>query len=75
MLAFTGQVIRAWAAGAEAERVRIEDACDLLWGALHGLAGIGSIEDVGFDRALHLADQAVSALLSYWSDSAAGRAT
>ncbi|MET9532121.1 MULTISPECIES: TetR-like C-terminal domain-containing protein [unclassified Streptomyces] len=67
VLAFTRQIIRAWAAETGAEPPCIEDASDLLWGALHGLAGIGSIEDVGFDRALHLAEQAVSALLGYWS--------
>lgn len=44
---------------------------DLLWGTLYGLAGIGSIKDVGFDRALRLADQAVTALLGYRSASTA----
>ncbi|MFE2374686.1 TetR/AcrR family transcriptional regulator [Streptomyces sp. NPDC059398] len=67
VLAFTREIIHVWAADAGAEPGAIEDACDLLWGSLHGLAGIGAIEDVGFDRALHLAGQAVSALLGYWS--------
>ncbi|MFD9792016.1 TetR/AcrR family transcriptional regulator [Streptomyces sp. NPDC059070] len=67
VIAFTRQLIGAWAAETAAEPVSVEDACDLLWGTLHGLAGIGSIEDVGFDRTLRLADQAVSALLGYWS--------
>ncbi|MFI6348351.1 TetR/AcrR family transcriptional regulator [Streptomyces sp. NPDC050560] len=67
VLAFTRRVIGAWAAASGAGAVPLDDACDLLWGALHGLAGIGSIEDIGFDRARHLADQAVSALLGYWS--------
>nr|WP_239073921.1 TetR/AcrR family transcriptional regulator [Streptomyces sp. SID10853] len=70
VLVFTQEIIRGWAAGAGAEvgPAGIEDACDLLWGSLHGLAGIGAIEDVGFDRALHLADQAVSAFLRFWAD-------
>ncbi|GCD95922.1 TetR/AcrR family transcriptional regulator [Embleya hyalina] len=67
VLAFTRRVVHAWAADSAAGPVDLDDACDLLWGTLHGLAGIGSIEDVGFDRALHLAEQAVSALLGYWS--------
>lgn len=67
VLSFTRRIVRAWAAETGAEPVDLDDACDLLWGTLHGLAGIGSIEDIGFDRALHLADQAVSALLGYWS--------
>ncbi|MVO90317.1 TetR family transcriptional regulator [Streptomyces sp. p1417] len=71
VIAFTRQLIGAWAAGTAAESVDIEDACDLLWGTLHGLACIGSIEDVGHSRALRLADQAVTALLGHWSSSTA----
>ncbi|MFH8791707.1 TetR/AcrR family transcriptional regulator [Streptomyces sp. NPDC017941] len=67
VIAFTRQLIGAWAAETAAEPVDIEDACDLLWATLHGLACIGSIEDIGFDRALRLADQAVTALLGSWS--------
>ncbi|MFD9904092.1 TetR/AcrR family transcriptional regulator [Streptomyces sp. NPDC059063] len=67
VIAFTRQLIGAWAAETAAQPASVEDACDLLWGTLHGLAGIGSIEDIGFDRALRLADQAVTALLGYWS--------
>ncbi|MEV5976724.1 TetR/AcrR family transcriptional regulator [Streptomyces sp. NPDC052114] len=67
VIAFTRQLIDAWAAETAAEPASVEDACELLWGTLHGLASIGSIEDIGFDRALRLADQAVTALLAYWS--------
>ncbi|MFD9860138.1 TetR/AcrR family transcriptional regulator [Streptomyces alboflavus] len=67
VIAFTRELIGAWAAETGAEPDSVEDACDLLWGTLHGLASIGAIEDVGFDRALRLADQAVTALLGYWS--------
>ncbi|MGW6060314.1 TetR/AcrR family transcriptional regulator [Streptomyces sp. NPDC055189] len=67
VIAFTRQLIGAWSAESAAGPASVEDACDLLWGTLHGLASIGSIEDVGFDRALRLADQAVTALLGYWS--------
>ncbi|MGW6027017.1 TetR/AcrR family transcriptional regulator [Streptomyces sp. NPDC055099] len=67
VIAFTRQLIGAWAAETAAEPASVEDACDLLWGTLHGLASIGSIEDIGFDRSLRLADQAVTALLGYWS--------
>ncbi|WP_406113093.1 TetR/AcrR family transcriptional regulator [Streptomyces sp. NBC_01014] len=70
VITFTRQLIGAWAAETAAEPPSIEDACDLLWGTLHGLASIGSIEDIGFDRALRLADQAVTALLDHWSASA-----
>ncbi|WP_424638751.1 TetR/AcrR family transcriptional regulator [Embleya sp. AB8] len=71
VIAFTRQLIGAWAVETAAEPASIEDACDLLWGTLHGLACIGSVEDIGFDRALRLADQAVTALLGYWSASTA----
>ncbi|MFF3640895.1 TetR/AcrR family transcriptional regulator [Streptomyces sp. NPDC002564] len=69
VIAFTRRLIGAWAAetAADLPGPGVEDASDLLWGTLHGLAGIGAIEDVGFDRALRLADQAVTALLGYWS--------
>ncbi|WP_432082731.1 TetR/AcrR family transcriptional regulator [Streptomyces sp. WAC 04229] len=71
VITFTRELIGAWAAETAAEPASVEDACDLLWGTLHGLACIGSIEDIGFDRALRLADQAVTALLAYWSSSTA----
>ncbi|MFB7655894.1 MULTISPECIES: TetR/AcrR family transcriptional regulator [unclassified Streptomyces] len=71
VITFTRQLIGAWSAETAADPASVEDACDLLWGTLHGLACIGSIEDVGFDRALRLADQAVTALLNYWSSSTA----
>ncbi|MFD9939545.1 TetR/AcrR family transcriptional regulator [Nonomuraea sp. NPDC059023] len=71
VITFTRQLIGAWAADTAAEPIDIDDACDLLWGTLHGLASIGSIQDIGFDRALNLADQAVTALLGYWSAPAA----
>ncbi|QCX80625.1 division inhibitor protein [Streptomyces sp. YIM 121038] len=71
VIAFTRQLIEAWAAETAADLPSVEDACDLLWGTLHGLASIGLIEDVGFDRALRLADQAVTALLGHWSSSTA----
>ncbi|WP_030674275.1 TetR/AcrR family transcriptional regulator [Streptomyces sp. NRRL B-1347] len=66
VIAFTRQLIRAWAAETAADLPGVEDACDLLWSTLHGLASIGLIEDIGFDRARRLADQAVTALLGYW---------
>ncbi|MEU1329586.1 TetR/AcrR family transcriptional regulator [Streptomyces sp. NPDC005865] len=66
VIAFTRQLIGAWADETAADLPDVEDAADLLWGTLHGLASIGSIEDVGFDRARRLADQAVTALLGYW---------
>lgn len=66
VIAFTRQLISAWAAETGAGLADVDDAADLLWGTLHGLASIGSIDDVGFDRARRLADQAVSALLGYW---------
>lgn len=71
VITFTRQLIGAWAAETAAEPADVEDVCDLLWATLHGLASIGSIEDIGFDRALRLADQAVTALLGYWSPATA----
>ncbi|MBB5935456.1 TetR/AcrR family transcriptional regulator [Streptomyces zagrosensis] len=67
VIAFTRHLIQTWAEQATVELVSVEDASDLLWGTLHGLAGIGTLADVGFDRAQQLADQAVAALLGYWS--------
>jgi AcrR family transcriptional regulator len=67
VIEFTGQVIQDWAAAESVRLASVEDACDLLWATTHGLTGIGSLADIGFDRALRLADQAVAALLAYWS--------
>ncbi|PJM97888.1 TetR family transcriptional regulator [Streptomyces sp. CB01201] len=67
VITFTRQLIGEWAAATACEPPDTQDACDLLWATLHGLAGIATIEDIGFDRASRLADQAVTALLAHWS--------
>ncbi|MEV6425563.1 hypothetical protein [Streptomyces sp. NPDC051662] len=61
----------AWAAETAAETASVEDARDLLWGTLYGLACIASVEDIGFDRALRLADQGGDGAARLWSASTA----
>jgi AcrR family transcriptional regulator len=42
------------------------DACEIVWGTLHGMASLGYLETVGNERAQRLSAQALSAVLRGW---------
>jgi AcrR family transcriptional regulator len=67
VIELTGTVIGAWA---DAAGVRLPDlglACDLVWGVVHGMAGLGQLDDIGFERARLLAEQALHAVTYTWA--------
>jgi AcrR family transcriptional regulator len=67
VIELTGSVIAAWAGSRGVQLPDPELACDLVWGVVHGMAGIGGLEHVGFARAQQLAQQALRAVLDSWS--------
>ncbi|MCM4081167.1 TetR/AcrR family transcriptional regulator [Paractinoplanes hotanensis] len=44
----------------------LDDACDIVWGTLYGIASLGRLSTVGHERARRLAQQALSTLLRGW---------
>ncbi|GAA2425484.1 TetR/AcrR family transcriptional regulator [Streptomyces glaucus] len=42
------------------------DACEILWGTLHGMAALGHLDTVGTERAQRLAEQACRTILLGW---------
>jgi hypothetical protein len=44
----------------------LDDACDIVWGTLYGIASLGRLDTIGNERARRLAQQALSMLLLGW---------
>lgn len=64
VVALTAGVLEEWAA---LHHTRLPDplaACETAWGILHGMATLGMLPDIGFERSERLAVDALSALLS-----------
>ncbi|WP_033340939.1 TetR/AcrR family transcriptional regulator [Catenuloplanes japonicus] len=47
-----------------------EEACEIAWGALYGIASLGSLGSIAPDRTERLAEQALTAILQGWRSSA-----
>ena len=66
VITLANEAIQTWAV---ARGVHLNDllaASETAWGVLHGMAALGMLPDVGFERAERLAVEAVRALLRYW---------
>ena len=44
----------------------LDEACEILWGTVYGMASLGCLGTVGDQRAQRLAGQAVQAVLLGW---------
>ncbi len=64
----TTEVLTAWAAQRHTQLKDPLIACETAWGVMHGMASLGMLEDVGFDRAQVLATEALQALLEHWEN-------
>lgn len=67
VVTLTMQVLGDWAADHHTHLPDPLAACETAWGVLHGMATLGMLPDIGFERAEHLAVQALDALLASWS--------
>ena len=66
VVTLTNEVVGAWA---QARGVHLSDllaASETAWGVLNGMAGLGLLPDIGFERAEQLAVDALHALLQRW---------
>lgn len=67
--AVTTRGLETWAAH---RGVHLSDpvmACETAWGVMHGMASLGMLEDIGFERAQILAIGTIKALMESWGAS------
>ena len=43
-----------------------DEACEIIWGTLHGIASLGHLDTIGSERARRLAEQGIRAILLGW---------
>lgn len=55
-----------WSTAHNVDLVDRVEACEVVWGTLYGMASLGYLDNLGNERAQHLAQQALSALLRGW---------
>jgi AcrR family transcriptional regulator len=64
--AFLQQLLIEWSSNHDVDLGDGDDACEIVWGTLHGMASLGYLDTVGNERAQRLATQALSAVLRGW---------
>jgi hypothetical protein len=64
------ELLATWSAAHDVVLADFDQACEILWGTLYGIASLGHLGDVGSDRARRLAEQALRAILLGWQTEA-----
>ncbi|WP_328491467.1 TetR/AcrR family transcriptional regulator [Streptomyces sp. NBC_00414] len=65
------ELLTSWSAAHGVVLADLDQACEILWGTLYGIASLSHLGNVGSDRAHHLAEQALHAILLGWRTEAA----
>ncbi|GAB7039462.1 TetR/AcrR family transcriptional regulator [Catenuloplanes niger JCM 9533] len=65
LIALAYRALADWSA-THAVPLETEEACEIVWGTLHGMASLGQLGTIGPDRAVRLGRQAVEAVLRGW---------
>ncbi|MCR3749912.1 TetR/AcrR family transcriptional regulator [Lentzea californiensis] len=60
------ELLNTWSARHDVVLADLDEACETLWGTMHGIASLGYLSNVGNDRARRLAEQALHAILLGW---------
>ncbi|MFF1607356.1 TetR/AcrR family transcriptional regulator [Amycolatopsis sp. NPDC058278] len=60
------ELLTSWSTAHDVVLADPDQACEILWGTLHGIASLGHLGQIGNDRARHLAEQALHAILLGW---------
>ncbi|WIX88215.1 TetR/AcrR family transcriptional regulator [Amycolatopsis sp. DG1A-15b] len=60
------ELLTSWSTAHDVALADPDQACEILWGTLHGIASLGHLGQIGNDRARHLAEQALHAILLGW---------
>jgi AcrR family transcriptional regulator len=64
------ELLANWSRANDVDLGEGEEACEIVWGTLTGMAAIGRLDTVGNARAQRLAVEAVSAILRGWQSGA-----
>jgi AcrR family transcriptional regulator len=60
------QLLTSWSTVHDVVLADPDQACEILWGTLHGIASLGRLGQIGNDRARRLAEQALRTILLGW---------
>lgn len=66
-------ILTSWAAEADVTLADPVEAREIVWAALHGIAGLGQLDTIGLPRAADLAERAVLALTLGWRAQSEGK--
>jgi hypothetical protein len=64
------ELLTTWSAAHDVVLADPDQACEILWGTLYGIASLSYLGNVGSDRARRLAEQALRAILLGWQTEA-----
>ncbi|MER6442637.1 TetR/AcrR family transcriptional regulator [Streptomyces sp. NPDC001185] len=67
---FLKELLTTWSAAHDVVLADTDQACEILWGTLYGIASLSYLDTVGNDRARSLAEQALRAILLGWQTEA-----
>jgi AcrR family transcriptional regulator len=68
-------LLEAWSGRHGVDLGDADEACEIVWGTLHGMAALGALDTVGTERAQRLAVRALDAILRGWRSAPAGPAS
>jgi len=71
-IAVLKELLATWSEAHDVVLADPDEACDIIWGTLYGIASLGFLGTVGNDRARRLAEQALHAILLGWRTEASG---
>jgi AcrR family transcriptional regulator len=62
------ELLATWSDAHGVELADHDEACEIVWGTLYGMASLGRLGTVGTERAQRLAEQALGAILRGWQN-------
>lgn len=60
------ELLTAWSDTHGVVLAASDEACEIIWGTLHGIASLGHLGTIGNERAQQLAEQGLRAILLGW---------
>ncbi|MFE0572560.1 TetR/AcrR family transcriptional regulator [Streptomyces albogriseolus] len=74
MIGLLRELLTTWSDAHDVVLADFDEACDIVWGTLSGIASLGRIDTVGNERAQQLARKATRTLLRGWQADSPGNA-
>ena len=59
-------LLTTWSAAHHVTLADLDEACEIIWGTLYGIASLGYLSTIGNERARRLAERALHAILLGW---------